>query len=91
MRVVQVRVFLEPTFVILEHDSSDHLSMHFLGRFIRLNGSTKRVSIDLSKAFDMVMQPPKLLLFDDNKIKMARKPGKKQKEIPVGCIGEGER
>ena len=30
------------------------------------------------------------LLFDD-KIKMARKAGKKQKENPVGCTGEGKR
>ena len=28
---------------------------------------------------------------DDNMIKMARKPGKKQKENPVGCTGEGKR
>ena len=27
-------------------------------------------------------------LFDDNKIKMARKPGKKQKENSVGCTGK---
>ena len=36
----------------------------------------------------------KQLLFrccDDNKIKMARKPGKKQKQNPVGCTGEGKR
>ena len=32
-----------------------------------------------------------LLLFDDNKIKMARKPRKKQKENSVGCTGEGKR
>ena len=32
-----------------------------------------------------------LLLFDNNKIKMARKPGKKQKENLVGCTGEGKR
>ena len=32
-----------------------------------------------------------LLLFDDNKIKMARKPGKKQKENPVGFTGKGKR
>ena len=32
-----------------------------------------------------------LLLFDGNKIKMARKTGKKQKENPVGCTGEGKR
>ena len=32
-----------------------------------------------------------LLWFDDNKMKMARKPGKKQKENPVGCTREGER
>ena len=32
-----------------------------------------------------------MLLFDDNKIKMARKPGKKQKENPVGFTGEGKR
>ena len=33
----------------------------------------------------------RLLLFDDNKIKTARKPGMKQKENPVGCTGEGMR
>ena len=27
---------------------------------------------------------------DDNKINMARKPGKKQKENPVWCTGEGK-
>ena len=32
-----------------------------------------------------------LLLFDDDKIKIARKPGKKQRENPVGCTGEGRR
>ena len=32
-----------------------------------------------------------LLLFDDNKIKMARKPGKKQKDDLVGCTREGKR
>ena len=32
-----------------------------------------------------------LLLYDDNKVKMARKPGKKRKENPVGCTGEGRR
>ena len=32
-----------------------------------------------------------LLLFDDNKIKLARKPGKKQKENLVGYSGEGKR
>ena len=26
--------------------------------------------------------------FVDNKVKMARKPGKKQKEISVGCTGK---
>ena len=30
-------------------------------------------------------------MFGDNKIKMARKPGKGQKENPVGCTGDGER
>ena len=33
---------------------------------------------------------PMLLFFDDNKIKMARKPGKKQKENPVGWNREGK-
>ena len=33
------------------------------------------------------IRPVLLLLFGDNKIKMA---GKKQKENPVGCTGEGE-
>ena len=28
---------------------------------------------------------------DDNKVKMVRKPGKKQEENHVGCTGEGER
>ena len=32
-----------------------------------------------------------LLLFVNNKIKMARKPGKKQKENPVGCTREGKK
>ena len=32
-----------------------------------------------------------LLLFNDNKIKIAWKPGKKQKENPVRCTKEGER
>ena len=30
-------------------------------------------------------------MFDDNKIKMTRKPRKKQKKNPVGCNGEGKR
>ena len=29
-----------------------------------------------------------MLLFDDNKMKMARKPGMKQKENPEGCTGK---
>ena len=29
-----------------------------------------------------------MLLFDDNKVKKARKPGKKQKGNPVGCTGK---
>ena len=32
-----------------------------------------------------------MLLFGDNKIKMARKPEMKQKENPVGCTWEGKR
>ena len=32
-----------------------------------------------------------MLLFDNNKMKMARKPGKKQKENAVACTGEGKR
>ena len=32
-----------------------------------------------------------LVLFDDNKVKMARKPGKKQKENPVRYTGESKR
>ena len=32
--------------------------------------------------------PNSILLFDDNKIKMARKSGKKGKENPVGCTRE---
>ena len=32
-----------------------------------------------------------LLFFDDNKIKMARKSGKKQEENPVRCTREGKR
>ena len=32
-----------------------------------------------------------LLLFDANKVKMARKLGKKQKKNPVGFTGEGKR
>ena len=32
-----------------------------------------------------------LLLYDDNRIKITRKPRKKQKENPVGCTGKGKR
>ena len=32
-----------------------------------------------------------VVAFDDNKRKMARKPGKKLKKNPVGCTGEGKR
>ena len=32
-----------------------------------------------------------MLLFDDNKIKMARKSAKKKKNYPVWCTGEGKR
>ena len=32
-----------------------------------------------------------MLLFDDDKIKMTRKPEKKEKENPVRCIGEGKK
>ena len=35
-------------------------------------------------------EPVGFSLFDDNMIKMTRKPGKKQKESPVGCTGEGK-
>ena len=38
----------------------------------------------------MVIASYCLLLFDDNKIKMSRKPVKKQKENPVGYIGKGK-
>ena len=42
----------------------------------------------------MVMFPgipnPRENIFGDNKTKMARKPGKKLKENPVGCTGEGK-
>ena len=31
-----------------------------------------------------------LVLFGDNKVKTARKPGKKQGENPVACTGEGK-
>ena len=31
------------------------------------------------------------MLFDDSKMNMARKPGKKQKENSVGCTGEAKR
>ena len=31
------------------------------------------------------------VMFDANNVKMARKPGKKRKEYPVGCTGEGKR
>ena len=41
----------------------------------------------------MARKPEKMVLlwFDDNKIKIARKAGKKQKKNPVGYIGEGKR
>ena len=36
------------------------------------------------------LQKSRLLLFDGNKKKMTRKPGKKQKENPLRCTGEGK-
>ena len=30
------------------------------------------------------------MLFGDDRVNRARKPGKKQKENPVGCTGEGK-
>ena len=30
-------------------------------------------------------------MFDYNKINIVRKPGKRQRENPVGCTGEGKR
>ena len=35
-----------------------------------------------------LLEGNKLLLFGDNKINVARKPGKKQMENPVGCTGK---
>ena len=42
------------------------------------------------RIFDINKLEGGLLLFDGNKIKMTRKSGKKQKENPVGCTGEGK-
>ena len=49
-----------------------------------------RCSHDLCR-FSILDSRNNLLLFDDNKINMARKPGKKQKENPVMFTGEGKR
>ena len=40
---------------------------------------------------DLFWQNYVVVVFVDNKIKKARKPGKKQKENPVVCTGEGKR
>ena len=39
----------------------------------------------------MCLKRTKLLLFDDNKINMEKKPENKQQENPVGYTGEGKR
>ena len=51
------------------------------------NSSSGDACLDSQRA----LQITQMLLFDDDKIKVARKPGKKQKENPVGCTGEGKR
>ena len=51
--------------------------------------SCAQISMGLSDLVNELQQPQACC--DDNTIKMARKPWKKQKENPVGCTGEGER
>ena len=46
---------------------------------------------DLRSVKPLFIQCSFMLLFDDNKIQMARKPGKKQKENPVEFTGEDEK
>ena len=50
-----------------------------------------RNSVDVRLAADPFYARFIMLLFDEYKIKMARKPGQKQKENPIGCTGEGKR
>ena len=47
--------------------------------------------LSIEDGFFKLMSELLLLFSDDNKIKMARKPGKKQNENSVGCTGKGKR
>ena len=47
--------------------------------------------LPLGQPLEIKLIPALLLLFGDNKVKMARKPLKKQKKNPVGCTGKGKR
>ena len=47
-----------------------------------------KFSIPKTSEDKLQLEPLELLLFDNNKVNMVRKPRKKQKENPVGCTGE---
>ena len=49
------------------------------------------ISLMVYNSWNKIDLNPCMLLFDDNKVKIARKPGKKQKENPESCTGEGNR
>ena len=57
---------------------------HFSGSYLDLKPTLVEGWI-----FEIVVE--KMLLFDDNKVNIARKPGKKRMVNPVGCTGEGKR
>ena len=62
----------------------------FFSRVLHSNMGLSFRALDGTSTWEEFIVSLFLLLFDDNKGKMARKPGKKQKENPVGCIGEGK-
>ena len=67
--------------------------MHPIINSVKIQRNKKKRSkrITYAKIQKKTSKQKLLLLFDNNKIKMARKPWKKQKENTVGCTGEGER
>ena len=60
------------------------------GLNVERNGRHKWVKISIASR-DRLISVDIQLFFDDNKIKMARKRGKKQNENPIECTGEGKR
>ena len=77
-----LRLFHSQNLVFISESASLHIEQ------INKSVVVLKTSLKLPSS-DAEIFPMRLL--DENKIKMARKPGKKKKENPVGSTGEGKR